>query len=207
MMNSNVSICILDYGSGNVASVRNTFESLGFSAVVSNLTEDMKKSTHLVLPGVGAFGASMKSIEANIPLDSMQNEILKGKPFLGICVGMQVLATKGLENGEHAGLDLLPGTVVRFSALSVPVPHVGWNDLSLHSNNPLFFGLDEESDFYFVHAYHMVPDQSDLILATTNYEVNFVSAVCKDNVFGVQFHPEKSQKSGRRLLTNFAGLH
>jgi glutamine amidotransferase len=206
-MNSKASICILDYGSGNVASVRNTFASLGFNAFISNRSDDIKNCTHLVLPGVGAFGASMRSIEANVPLDSVKTEILKGKPFLGICVGMQVLATKGLEDGEHAGLNLLPGTVERFKDLSVPVPHVGWNDLIFHRNNPLFLGLEEESDFYFVHSYHFFADQGDMVIATTNYEVNFVSAVAKDNIFGVQFHPEKSQKNGRKLLTNFAGIH
>lgn len=203
---SNVRICVLDYGSGNVASVRNAFDSLGFEVLISNQTHDIKASTHIALPGVGAFGPAMENIIQEIPLDILELEIAKGKPFLGICVGMQVLANVGLEDGRFDGLSYIPGKVERLPEDGGPIPHIGWNNMNLKFDHPLSKGLDEDSDFYFVHSYAFVAEDPRNVVGTTHYGVDFPAMISKNNVMGVQFHPEKSQKNGLQLLRNFAEL-
>lgn len=200
-------VCILDYGSGNVQSVRNIFESFTDDVVVSNEKDAIKSATHIVLPGVGAFGASMKRIEQRIPLETLEKEVLKNnKPFLGICVGMQVLAEKGYEFGEHEGLGWIPGEVVRLDAGELPLPHIGWNDIKIKKPSALLKDSIKERDFYFVHSYVFKENDVGNRVAETQYGEDFSSVVQKGNIFGVQFHPEKSQKAGMGLLKNFLEL-
>jgi glutamine amidotransferase len=198
----NAKVCILDYGSGNVASVYNLIYRLGYDINVSNKSVDIKKSSHLILPGVGAFGSSIEKIKNNISLDLLNEEVqVKKKPFLGICVGMQLLAEKGLEFGEHNGLGWIEGTVEKLSAKVLP--HVGWNNIEMKKNSPIFDNVKNRSDFYFVNSYAFKVKNNNFITAETTYENKFCSAVQKENIFGVQFHPEKSQKAGQLIIDNF----
>jgi len=197
-------VCILDYGSGNVRSVFNLVSLLTKNVRVSNEVSVLHDATHLILPGVGAFGAFMEKIRERISLDVLEEEVLKkGKPFLGICVGMQVLADKGFEFGENTGLGWIPGTVERVDSAGLSLPHIGWNDIRAVVDCPLFRDFDSNWNFYFVHSYAFRPISQDHIAATVNYGFEFAAVVQRGNIFGVQFHPEKSQKAGRRLVENF----
>ena len=195
-------ICILDYGSGNVGSVKNLLDHLNYNSQVSNDTNQIKNSTHIILPGVGAFGASMQKIKSKIPLDILEHEVLvKKKPFLGICVGMQVLLNKSFEFGEHNGLGWVEGTVNKLEAKILP--HIGWNTIEVKKETPLFDGLGNSRDFYFVNSFAVNVKNKNYIIAETEYEKTFCSALQKDNIFGVQFHPEKSSKTGQSVIKNF----
>lgn len=206
-MVSDKKICILDYGSGNVRSVFNIFSSLTDQVIVSNQPSDIVSATHLVLPGVGAFGASMEKIKSNVPLEILKNEVFeKKKPFLGICVGMQVLADKGFEFGEHEGLGWISGVVEKLDSQDFPLPHVGWNDIAIKNKIPLLEKLDKNHDFYFVHSFVFKEKDKKNVAAKTQYGSEFNSVIFKKNIFGVQFHPEKSQKAGKILLQNFINL-
>lgn len=197
-------VCILDYGSGNIRSVYNVISYLGHDVVVSNQQDEIAKSTHVILPGVGAFGSSMDRIKRKIPLDVLEDQIIKyQKPFLGICIGMQVLADVGLEFGEHHGLGWIPGIVQKLNSEGLPLPHIGWNDIRIKNASNLLNGLAVAQDFYFVNSYAFVPDDEKNAIAETEYGRWFTSIVQKGNIFGVQFHPEKSQKAGQLLLKNF----
>ncbi len=201
----NAKVCVLDYGSGNVASVYNLINRLGYDINVSNKPTDIKKSSHLILPGVGAFGASIEKIKSNISIDVLNDEVqIKKKPFLGICVGMQILAEKGLEFGEHDGLGWIEGTVEKISAKLLP--HVGWNNIEIKKKSPIFKNIKNASDFYFVNSYAFKVKDDNLIIAETTYENKFCSAIQKENIFGVQFHPEKSQKTGQLIINNFLNI-
>jgi glutamine amidotransferase len=156
------------------------------------------------MPGVGAFGASMAKIFKNIPVDCLIEEIIeKGKPFLGICVGMQILADIGLEFGEHIGLGLIPGVVDKVHSDGQQLPHVGWNNIEINKDSPLFANFGEFRDFYFVHSYAYSVANEEHLIAQVEYGSKFTAAICKDNIYGVQFHPEKSQRAGQLLLHNF----
>lgn len=199
-------VCILDYGSGNVRSVANLFRFLKAAHVVSNQESDIHGATHLVLPGVGAFGAAMEKIRDKIPLDEVTRAVLtEGKPFLGICVGMQVLAETGEEFGLHQGLGWIPGRVRRMRDCNLPIPHIGWNEVCPRGSVALL-GDYNRMDFYFVHSYVFESAKEKYVAATTTYGETYPSIVRRDNVIGVQFHPEKSQKAGMLLLTNFLRL-
>ncbi|MBI2023017.1 imidazole glycerol phosphate synthase subunit HisH [Candidatus Giovannonibacteria bacterium] len=200
-------ICILDYGSGNVRSVFNILFALGKDVIVSNRPEDILAGSHIILPGVGAFGTSMEKIKKTIHLDILENEIIRNKkPFLGICVGMQVLADRGFEFGEHVGLGWIHGEVKKMSTGGLPLPHIGWNNVSIAKQTPLLNGLSVDQDFYFVHSYVFKEENNENVIAKTEYGEQFNSIISKDNIFGVQFHPEKSQKAGKLLLENFLSL-
>lgn len=200
-------VCILDYGSGNVRSVQNLVATIAPSVSISNDPAEIAAATHLILPGVGAFGASMDRIRATLPLDVLAREVLEaGKPFLGICVGMQVLATRGLEFGTHDGLGWLPGDVRRLESGGMPLPHVGWNSVVPTQSSVLTAGFGKDLDFYFVHTFVYDAPVADDVVARTEYGESFCSAVERGNVFGVQFHPEKSQKAGALLVRNFLSL-
>lgn len=197
-------VCILNYGSGNVKSVFNLFSSLISNVKISNEIEAIKNASHIVLPGVGAFEPAMKNIKKYIPLDILENEVLtKKKPFLGICIGMQVMATNSFEFGENLGLNWIPGTVSKLSSGNYPLPHIGWNNLSFNQKNQILDGINEDLDFYFVHSYKYELINKNFLLATTEYGENFSSIVNKENIYGVQFHPEKSQIAGKKLISNF----
>ncbi len=203
----NKKVCILDYGSGNVKSVFNLVSSLVDFVEISNDVKDITEATHLILPGVGSFGSSMEKIKNQIPLDLLEKEVKENKkPFLGICVGMQVLADKGYEFGEFDGLGWISGEVKKLDSGDLPLPHIGWNNINIARDTSLLAGLDSEQDFYFVHSYVFEESDENDALAKTEYGENFTSIVNKDNIFGVQFHPEKSQKAGKLLLKNFLNL-
>ena len=196
-------ICILNCQSGNTRSVYNLFSSLG-STCLSNQRQDILDASHLILPGVGAFGSVMEKIHTHLPLDLIEELVLRqGKPLLGICVGMQVLASIGEEFGQHTGLDWIPGVVKKLPCTTHPLPHIGWNDIQPRMTHPLLFGLPTTPDFYFVHSFAFTPDDQRSIIADVEYETSFPAIVGRDNLLGVQFHPEKSQKSGIQLARNF----
>ncbi len=202
----NVKVCLLDYGSGNVRSVFNLINHIGFRVVVSNDEKDIRSCTHLILPGVGSFGTAMDKIKRKIPLSVLDKEVLiKKKPFLGICVGLQVIFQKGYEFGEHDGLGWLNGIVEKLDSENHPLPHIGWNSIKEKKRSPLFTGLGKINDFYFVHSFAVKTDAA-LVISKTFYGNTFCSAIQKDNIFGVQFHPEKSQKAGIVLMKNFLSL-
>ena len=198
-------VCVLDYGSGNVGSVLNLLKNLNNNVLVSNDPSYIKESSHIILPGVGAFGASIKKIKEKIPLNIVEHEVYNNKkPFLGICVGMQVLADKGFEFGEHKGLGWIGGKVKKLKAKILP--HIGWNNVKIKRSSPLFSNLGDVKDFYFVNSYVFEVDNEEHVISETDYECTFCSAVQKDNIFGVQFHPEKSSLYGLKLLNNFINL-
>lgn len=203
----NNQVCILDYGSGNVTSVKNALDRLEISNIVSNDPLAIERATHLILPGVGAFSSSMDKIEALLPIEKIRNQILKGKPFLGICVGMQVLAEYGHEFQLRKGLNIISSTNVTELPKSVSLPHVGWNSIKILQNHEIVRGLKDEADFYFVHSYHVSDIDQNFVVATCDYGIEFPGIIAKDNIIGVQFHPEKSQSNGDLILRNYAGLH
>lgn len=206
-MKRNELVCILDYGSGNVRSVFNMMQSLGANVVISNEVDRIRDASHIILPGVGAFGAAMQRIQERIPIDSVESEVLHGgKPFLGICVGMQVLADRGHEFGLHSGLGWIAGEVSELQSRDLPLPHVGWNDLSVRAESPLLKDATEY-DYYFVHSFAFRPQAPEGIISVTDYGESFVSSIQRDNIFAVQFHPEKSQNAGKKLLQNFLQIH
>jgi len=195
---------------GNIRSVTKAFKKLNAPFVVSNNAGDIKKASHLVLPGVGAFGDGMKNLENLNLIPLLEEQVLtKKRPFLGICVGMQLLASEGTEHGNHQGLGWIKGVVRRFNVneKQYKVPHIGWNDITIKKKQPLFEDIENGSDFYFVHSYHLAPDDKNVIAATCDYGEEFVAAIQQENIFGLQFHPEKSQASGIQIIKNFIGIH
>ena len=202
-----IKVCILDYGSGNVKSVFNLLSSLIDDVVVSNEPIMIAYASHIILPGVGAFGSAMRKIKETLPLDTLEQEILtKKKPFLGICVGMQVMASIGVEFGEHSGLGWIEGRVDKMEIKGLPLPHVGWNNVISKKESPLLEGLGNDPDFYFVHSYAFNVKNSESLLASTIYGEEFCSVIQHENLFGVQFHPEKSQRTGIKLMKNFLSI-
>jgi glutamine amidotransferase len=203
---SYIKICILDYGSGNVGSISNLLKYLKYDSVISNNIEEIKNASHVILPGVGSFGSSMSKINEKIPINILKHEIVqKGKPFLGICVGMQVLTESGFENGNYKGLGWIKGTVRKLEAKNLPLPHIGWNSIRVSVNNLLTKNLEDIDDFYFVHSYHCEIDNK-YIISNTTYGQTFCSMLNYNNIFGVQFHPEKSQKAGLKIIKNFINI-
>ena len=197
-------VCVLDFGCGNVRSVYNMLSLLSGEVCVSNEPEAIRSASHIILPGVGAFGASMDKIKKWIPLDVLENEVLeKGKPFLGICVGMQVMAERGYEFGEHEGLGWIQGEVVKHDSRELSLPHIGWNSIDIVRASFMLKRFESNQDFYFVHSFVFREKNRECRAARTHYGTDFTSMVQKDNIFGVQFHPEKSQKAGKILLKNF----
>ncbi len=202
-----VEVCILDYGSGNVRSVYNLLKQLCSNVKISNDPQDIESATHFILPGVGAFGPSMEKIKAKIPLDIVEEMVLeKKKPFLGICVGMQVLADKGYEFGEFDGLGWIQGNVTKVQVKERTLPHIGWNNISIKKEDPILQDITDNMDFYYVHSYVFKDFSEEILLATSEYDDEITAMIKKDNVYGVQFHPEKSQSTGKLLISNFLKL-
>lgn len=189
---------------GNLQSVYNSLWELGHDPRWVDETVDVEDLSHLILPGVGNFRAVSTALEARGLATKARRFAASGRPLLGICVGMQLLATSGDEGGGSDGLGLIAGRVTRLPE-DLPLPHVGWNTVSLSHAHPVFAGIKAGRDFYFVHSYAFVTSEEDDVLATTDYGSAFVSAVARDNIVGVQFHPEKSQVNGLKLLDNFCG--
>jgi glutamine amidotransferase len=198
-------ICILDYGSGNVKSVFNAFSTFS-SPLISNSNKDIRDASHLVLPGVGSFVRSMSNIEDRIDIQELEKQLQTGKPFLGICVGMQVLATVGHEFERTSGLGIVKGEVVSMLPHNELMPHVGWNSVKQQFTSELFRKIPDNSDFYFVHSFKFDIEQQHIQLGISDYGLPFTSAIADQNIFGVQFHPEKSQEHGLQLLRNFTEI-
>ena len=196
---------ILDCGSGNVTSVFNMVEKFA-NVSVTNDVNTIRNASFFILPGVGSFGSVVSKIELNLPIDEIRDGISKGKPFLGICVGMQVLASHGEEFGTREGLDLIPGKVEKLKVTKRQLPHIGWNNLKTIENTPLLNSISEKDYFYFTHSFGFKCQVDENVKATTEFEEDFTSVISKENIFGVQFHPEKSQHSGFKLIENFVSL-
>jgi imidazole glycerol-phosphate synthase subunit HisH len=198
-------IAIIDYGMGNLRSVEKAFQFLGFDAYIAESPEQVANASHLVLPGDAAFGDAMRNLREAGWVELIHREIDAGKPFLGICVGLQLMFAASEEMGQHEGLGLLPGKCLRFPR-SERVPQIGWNQINIKRQTPLLAGVPENSFFYFVHSYYVVADIDSDCIATTDYGLDYLSIAGRDGVYGVQFHPEKSQDHGLRLLKNFAEM-
>jgi len=202
-------IAILDYGMANLRSVQKAFECVGFTAHIVSTPQQIERADKIVLPGVGAFQDAVATLRQKRFVDPIVRHIELDKPFLGICLGLQMLFDTGYEDGAHQGLGVLRGKCVRFDVdktLGLKVPHMGWNQLQFKAPSPLFNGLPDGCNVYFVHAYHVVPDDPSLVAATTDYGRPFVSSVRRGNLVATQFHPEKSQKMGLKILDNFARI-
>jgi glutamine amidotransferase len=206
------SIVIIDYGMGNLRSVQKAFEQVGCNAVVTADPQVAARAAKLVLPGVGAFRDCMRNLEEGGFVAPLKAHVVAGKPFLGICLGLQLLFTESEEFGRHQGLGIIPGKVVRFpegvqeGGTPLKVPHMGWNRLAIKKDSPLFKGIENGSFVYFVHSYYVVPDDPAVIATETGYGRTFCSSIWRDNVMATQFHPEKSQAVGLRMLKNFGEL-
>lgn len=198
-------IAVIDYGMGNLRSVEKAFQYLGFDVCVTDRKEDLGRASHIILPGVGAIADALLRLERRGLIKEIAKQAASGKPFLGICLGMQLLFDKSYENGEYKALGLVKGEVSPFQLENMRVPHMGWNSLIM-KDNALFRNDGEEKYVYFVHSYHAAGVPKENIIAETEYEYRFVSAVQKDNLFGLQFHPEKSGETGLNMLKNFGGL-
>ena len=209
-------IAIIDYGMGNLRSVQKAFETVGHEAVVTRSAQVIRDASHVVLPGVGAFPDCMRNLERYDLAGPVQQGIQSGKPFLGICLGLQLLFAESEEFGTHKGLGILPGRVVRFpfGGANLPdardehytvlkVPHMGWNDLEVVRAAPPLKGVSPGACVYFVHSYHVVPGDPTLVATRTTYGLPFVSSVWQENIFACQFHPEKSQAVGLQIVKNF----
>ena len=196
---------IINYNVGNLHNLKN---ALDFSGIENRLVTDpneVKKADRILLPGVGAFAPAMDHLKKSGMLDALQEKFQSGSPILGVCVGAQLLLDNSEEDGFHDGLGWIPGKVKRFSH-ELKVPQIGWNSVKKQKNNLLFKDVSDEMYFYFVHSYHLELENRDQVLGMTNYGYDFASVVCKDNLWGVQFHPEKSQNAGLQLLKNFCTL-
>jgi len=199
-------IAIIDYGMGNLRSVQKAFEFLGFPAEIVEEPAQADDASHLVLPGDAAFGDAMRNLRQGGWEDLILRDIERGKPFLGICVGLQLMFAESEEMGNHRGLGLLPGKVVRFPTTE-RVPQIGWNQISIERPAAILEGVPDASFYYFVHSYYVDTERPEHQIASTEYGLDYTSIAGYDQVFGVQFHPEKSQKHGLRILKNFAELN
>jgi glutamine amidotransferase len=198
-------IAIVDYGMGNLRSVQRAFEHVGAEVVVTAHRETIEAASAVVLPGVGAFGQAMANLKRAGLVDVIRRVIAQGRPFLGICLGLQLLFEESEELGHHRGLGVFSGQVKRFE-VGLKVPQIGWNQIHIQRASPLLEGVADGSYAYFVHSYYVAPDKSEIVLATTDYGIDYASIVGQGSVFGIQFHPEKSQEVGLRILRNFTAL-
>ncbi len=192
-------IAIINYGTGNLKSIRNGFLKIGVDATITKDPYEIEKADTLILPGVGAFGRAMEHLKEYEGI--IHEHINAGKPFLGVCLGLQLLFTESQESKGVKGLDVFKGEVIRLPE-GLKIPHMGWNDLKIVNECPLFNGVGNDY-MYFVHSYYVKPEDEEIIAATTEYGIEVTAAVCKDNVFATQFHPEKSGEIGLNILRNF----
>ena len=198
---------IIDYGMGNLRSVEKALASVGGRPRISADPEAVKNAERLILPGVGAFGDAMENLRRTGMDAAIREAVGAGVPLLGLCLGLQLLFTHSEEFGSHQGLNLIPGKVRKFDGADLRVPHIGWNQIEDLQPNPLLEHIQDGSYFYFVHSLYVEPDNSADVLSRTAYGLRFCSIACRNNVWGAQFHPEKSQDNGKRLLENFLAIH
>jgi glutamine amidotransferase len=202
-------VAVIDYGMCNLDSVRRAVEECGRSACVTDRWQDLESATHVIVPGVGAFPEGMRNLRRRSLEETLREQVVeKGIPCLGICLGMQMLAGTGLEGELTTGLGFIEGQVQRLQTTSEDfrLPHIGWNEVVPVRDSPLFRGIGSGQDFYFVHSFHLRPAHDDDVLARTAFGAGFVSAIQRELIFGVQFHPEKSQRAGLQLLKNFLAV-
>jgi glutamine amidotransferase len=200
-------IAIIDYQMGNLRSVQKAFEKVGHAAEITADPQSLERAERVVLPGVGAFADAIAELRRRDLIEPIKAAIASGKPFLGICLGMQLLLDVSYEDGEHRGLGVVAGEVRRFdSPHEYKVPHMGWNDVRFRRPAPIFRGIDDGAHLYFVHSYYVVPKDKSVIAGEASYPEPFCAVIQRDNLFATQFHPEKSQAAGLRLLKNFAEL-
>ena len=201
-------IHIIDYGMGNLRSVAKEFEKVEAEACICSDPAELASAEKIVLPGVGAFRDAIAHLNDQGFTQPLLDYIASGRPFLGICLGLQLLFDKSYEDGEYDGLGVIPGDVVKFKeSPGLKIPHMGWNQLTdRRDENPLFVGIPDDAWFYFVHSYHVVPTEEAVVAARTGHGDDVVAAIRRDNMFAVQFHPEKSQQNGLQILKNFANL-
>ena len=195
-------IAIIDYGAGNLFSVRKAIEYFDIEVVISDNPEDILKAKGLVLPGVGAFGWGMKLLEEKRLCESIREAVNKGIPLLGVCLGLQLLFEESEESPDVSGLGFIRGRVKRLPN-DLPLPHIGWNQVKIIKDTPIFKGINQNSFFYFVHSYYGEPLDRDSVYGITEYGIEFPSVICKENIFAVQFHPEKSSSEGLKIYRNF----
>ena len=204
-------LVIIDYGMGNLRSVQKAVERVGFAAPITNDPEAVRKADKLILPGVGAFADAIACIREKQLVEPILESIRRGSPFLGICLGLQMLFEESFEDGRHPGLGILRGTVERFTPDAPDgsrrkVPHMGWNRIRIRATAPMLAGVPDGAHMYFVHSYYVKPADPSVVAAETDYGGPFTSMVWKDNVCATQFHPEKSQTHGLRILLNFCSM-
>jgi glutamine amidotransferase len=205
-------IAIIDYGMGNLRSVQKGFEKVGFDAVVTADPRVVLEADRVVLPGVGAFPDCMRNLEQGGFVEPLLKVLQDGRPFLGICLGLQLLFTESEEFGVHKGLNVIPGRVVRFpegmteGEEELKVPHMGWNQVSIKRCPPALQGIEDGANFYFVHSFYVQPEDTSVVATTTGYGIEFCSSIWKDNIVATQFHPEKSQEKGLSILKNFGAM-
>ncbi len=195
-------VAIIDYGMGNVLSVQKALSKLGIDSIVTADKNQISASSHIILPGVGSFNRAMKNLNEKELINTLHHEVkVVKKPFLGICLGMQLLADHGFEDGETKGLGFIEGIVKEIPSNNLPVPHIGWNEINI--KNAQYFGNVKDNNFYFVHSFYLEASNVEDVAATVNYGIELTAAVQKDNIFGTQFHPEKSQEEGIAVLKSF----
>ena len=201
-------VTIIDYGMGNIGSISNAFNYLGAKIKVSREPDEIEKSSIAILPGVGSFHKAMGIIKKNSIDEAIKNIILKGDYLLCICLGMQLLASESVEEKFTKGLGIIPNKIKKFTFRETKnkIPHVGFNQVFFEKKNKLFEGLSSGTDFYFVHSYRMLPEKMSKNISKTTYGINFMSSFIKDNIYATQFHPEKSQSNGIKLLDNFLNI-
>jgi glutamine amidotransferase len=200
-------IAIIDYQMGNLRSVQKGFERVGHAAAITSDPATLARASKLVLPGVGAFADAIAELHRRDLVPSIRSAIDEGKPFLGICLGLQLLFERSYEDGTHEGLGILPGEVRQFELpAEYKVPHMGWNQVAYRHRPPIFAGIPDESYFYFVHSYYVAPQNEEIVSGETSYPHPFCSMIWRDNLYATQFHPEKSQAAGLQVLQNFAEL-
>ncbi|WP_417384550.1 imidazole glycerol phosphate synthase subunit HisH [Gimesia sp.] len=200
-------ITIVDYGMGNLRSVQKAFEKVGVEAEICADPDKIAQASKLILPGVGAFRDAIQALKDQSLVEPILEHAKSGKPFLGICLGLQLLFDVSYEDGEYEGLGIIPGKVVRFEDQpDLKIPHMGWNQIERTAEHPILAGVPAHEYFYFVHSYYVAPDNAEDVAAYTEYGCRFASMVARDNIVASQFHPEKSQNAGLKLLQNFASF-
>ncbi|GAB6136831.1 imidazole glycerol phosphate synthase subunit HisH [Halanaerobaculum tunisiense] len=200
-------IKIIDYGMGNLKNVAKGFAQVGYEAEITRDPQEILSAEGVVLPGVGAFGDAMDNLQKLKLVEPLQEVVKQGTPLLGICLGLQLLFTTSEEFGSTKGLDIISGQVKKFPAdLGLKIPHIGWNQLELNQETKLYNKLDDGIFQYFVHSYYVKPEDEEVIATTTDYGMEFVSSIAQDNIYAVQFHPEKSSQDGLQILKNFGQI-